>query len=671
MVTVSEVVIKYLSLGADKLVRDEDRVDAAISKTAKNAEKNEKKTKRWMERHKTALTTIGVAAAGAMAGVIAASPSLQAALSGVYLEFSMLAMDIGERWAPAFEWLEGIAGDIVEAWDKLPEPLKDVISYGLLVLLGFLAIAGAVAGLTWLLGGLTDLLTGGLGLTTAAGGLTLLGAAVGVLGGLVSGGIGVWLLWKSGVLKAVEEAGARVGQFAYNAGVVFGNLKDNIVEWLGLVAASAGHGGAQFALNWIDGIVSNIPFLGDALAPKIDSLKSSLDAAGADLQKRWDEWGSSGGLRDSLTVGVVTPAWENDPSLMKHPVTDWLDGLFGGEDTSSQADRLQEMFAGMPAVEIPGYSDSMQQLQDLQTQMETFETTADESMSQVSQSMATMASNTSTSSQSVVTTAQTTTATVAATYDGLVAKAPVWGSDLMGRFIVGVNSKYGALLSTLARIRSAIESALSFDIVSNDRTAQRWGSDFVQHFNVGLASRPIEIPEIPVPSVPEITIPVSVAAAAAPEMPTIPAEPRMIDMILGTLPDLPRLSATIDMILGAVPEIPEFDAPRTSVIDIILGAVPEMPRLSATVDAVFSAMPDPMLRQAVPAGMSAPVAPAPVMPPAASSAGGSSTSTTYNTPVSVNVTVNVSGAQARDFDERRLATVVQEQIRDALRGKGR
>ncbi|HOD86543.1 MAG TPA: hypothetical protein PKK41_08050, partial [Methanoculleus sp.] len=181
MVTVSEIVIRYLSLGADRLVRDEDRVDKAISKTAKNAEKNEKKTKRWMERHKTALTAIGVAAAGAMAGVIAASPSLQAALSGVYLEFSMLAMDIGERWAPAFEYLEGIAGDIVEAWDKLPEPLKDVLSYGLLVALGFLAIAGAAAGLLWLLGplttalgvdGLAGLLSGGLGLTTAAGGLT-------------------------------------------------------------------------------------------------------------------------------------------------------------------------------------------------------------------------------------------------------------------------------------------------------------------------------------------------------------------------------------------------------------------------------------------------------------------------------------------------------------------
>ena len=560
MVTVSETVIRFMSIGADKIVRDEDRVDKAISKTAKNAEKNEKKIGRWMERHKTALTAIGAAAAGAMAGVIAASPSLQAALSGVYLEFSMLAMDIGERWAPAFEWLEGIAGDIGEAWDNLPEPIKNFISYGLLAALVIGTIAGAVTGLTWLLGpltaalgGLTGLLTGGLGLTTAAGGLTLLGAAVGVLSGLVLGGVGVWLLWKSGVLKAVEEAGARVGQFAYNAGVVFGNLKDNIIEWLGLVAASAGHWGAQFALNWIDGIVSNIPFLGDLLGPKVDSLKATLDTAGADLQKRWDEWNSSGGLREGLTVGVVTPAWENDPSLMKHPVTDWLDGLFGGEDTSSQADRLREMFAGMPAVEIPGYSDSMQQLRDLQTQMETFEATADRSLSQVSQSMATMATNASTSSQSVVTTSQTTTAIVAATYDDLVAKAPVWGSDLMERFIVGVNSKYGALLSTLARIRSAIENALSFDITRNDLMAERWGSDFISHFATGMQAAPAPAAAIPAP---QITV--------------------------------------------------------------------------------------------APGG-----------------------GTTYNTPVSVNVTVNVSGAQARDFDERRLATVVQEQIRDALRGKGR
>ncbi len=560
MVTVSETVIRFMSLGADRLIRDEERVDKAISKTAKNAEKNEKKTKRWMERHKTALTAIGVAAAGAMAGVIAASPSLQAALSGVYLEFSMLAMDIGERWAPAFEWLEGIAGDIGEAWDKLPGPLKDVIAYGLLASLGLLAVAGAVAGLTWLLGpltaalgaeGLAGLLAGGLGLTTAAGGLTLLGAAVGVLSGIVLGALGVWLLWKTGVLKAIEEAGARVGQFAYNTGVRFRNLCDNVLGWLELTALGAAHWGAQFALNLVKPL-QNIPFLGSLIQPKIDSLQATLDAAGAELQSRWAEWETHGFL-GGLEVGVVTPSWEKDPSLMKHPVTDWLDGLFGGEDTSSQADRLQEMFAGMPAVEIPGYSDSMQQLQDLQTQMEAFETTADGSMSQVSQSMATMASNTSTSSQAVVTTSQTTTATVATEYDKLVERAPQWGSDLMGRFIVGVNSKYGALLSTLARIRSAIESALSFDIVRNDLMAERWGSDFISHFAAGMQAAPAPAAAIPAP---QITV--------------------------------------------------------------------------------------------APGG-----------------------GTTYSTPVNVSVTVNVSGAQARDFDERRLATVVQEQIRDALRGKGR
>ncbi|MFA7121363.1 MAG: hypothetical protein WC277_07765 [Bacilli bacterium] len=563
MVTVSETTIRFASTGADKVVRDEDRVDKAISKTAKNAGKNEKTTERWMERHKTALTAIGVTTAGAMAGVIAASPSLQAALSGVYLEFSMLAMDIGERWAPAFEWLEGIAGGLTEAWDKLPGPLKDVISYGLLVALGFLAIVGAAAGLLWLLGpltaalgaeGLSGLLAGGLGLTTAAGGLTLLGAAAGILAGLVLGGIVVWALWRTGVLKAVEEVGASVGQLAYNIGVVFGNLKDNLIEWLGLVAASAGLWGSQFALNWVDGIVSNIPFLGDALGPKIDSLKSTLDQAGVELQQRWDEWDSSGGLRDGLTVGWVTPAWQNDPSKFQHPVTDWMDSLFGGGDSSSQAGRLTDLFAGSPAVEIPGYADSMQQLQDLQAQMETFESTAGGSMGQVSESMAQMATNTSTSSSSVVATTQTTTAAVAATYDSLVAKAPVWGSDLMGHFIAGANMQFPALLSTLARIRSAIENALSFDIVRNDLMAERWGSDFIGHFAAGMQGAP--------------------APAAA--------------------------------------------------------------------------IPAPQITVAAPGG-----------------------GTTYSTPVNVSVTVNVSGARAQDFDERRLATVVQEQIRDALRGRGR
>lgn len=578
MVTVSETVIRFMSIGADKIVRDEDRVDKAISKTAQNAEKNEKKIGRWMERHKTALTAIGVAVAGAMAGVIAASPSLQAALSGVYLEFSMLAMDIGERWAPAFEWLEGIAGDIGEAWDNLPEPIKNFISYGLLAFLVIGTIAGAVAGLNWLLGGLAGLLTGGLGLATAVGGLKILGAAVGLVTGLVLGGIVVWLLWKTGVLKALEEAGNRHYWYLQNVLGVFRALKENVLGLLELLVNEAKYAGLRFVRGLIEPM-QNIPLLGDFVKGPLDSLNQAIEE-----QRRVLE-----GYTATLNIAIIGPKgsvemptelkipglrdkyqgltadldrywrdidWESpeDRALYgSYRASEFWDSLFGGGGTSSQADRLQEMFAGIPAVEIPGYSDTMQQLRDLQEEIENLEITAGTSTSNVSASMETMAANASTSSQSVVTTSQTTTATVAATYDDLVAKAPVWGSDLMGYFILGVNSRYPALLATLARIRSAIENALSFDIIRNDLMAERWGSDFISRFATGMQAAPAPAAAIPAP---QITV--------------------------------------------------------------------------------------------VPGG-----------------------GTTYNTPVSVNVTVNVSGAQARDFDERRLATVVQEQIRDALRGKGR
>ncbi|MFA7122193.1 MAG: hypothetical protein WC277_11985 [Bacilli bacterium] len=315
MVVVSEVAVVYTSSGADRLIRDEERTDKAISKTAKNAEKNEKKTKRWMERHKTALTTIGLAAAGALAAVVAASPGLQAALNGVYLEFSMLAMDIGERWVPAFEGLEGIAGRLTDAWEGLPEPLKDVFAYGLLVTLGLLAISGVVAGLSFLLGPLNALLGGAglagvlskLPLATAAGGLTTLGMAVAGLAGLLIGGIVVWGLWKLGVIQAIEDAGAQFGLFAQNAITILGNLKDNIVEWFSLVAASAGLWGAQLALNWMEGITSKIPILGDMLAPQIDRLQATLDSAGTELLGRWEKWGLTEGLMEGVITKEPTP----------------------------------------------------------------------------------------------------------------------------------------------------------------------------------------------------------------------------------------------------------------------------------------------------------------------------------------------------------------------------
>jgi len=315
MVVVSEVAVVYTSSGADRLIRDEDRVDKAISKTAKNAEKNEATTKRWMERHKTALTTIGLAAAGALAAVVAASPSLQAALSGVYLEFSMLAMDIGERWVPAFEILEGIAGRLTDVWEGLPEPLKDVFAAGLFVTLGLLAISGAVAGLSFLLGPLNALLGGAglagvlakLPLPATIAGLSTLTFAVSAVAGAVLGGLAVWLMWKFGVIQAIEDAGAQFGLFAQNAITILGNLGDNIVEWFSLVAASAGLWGAQLALNWMEGIVSKIPVLSGLLMPQIDRLQATLDSAGSELLGRWEKWGLTEGLLEGVITKESTP----------------------------------------------------------------------------------------------------------------------------------------------------------------------------------------------------------------------------------------------------------------------------------------------------------------------------------------------------------------------------
>jgi len=569
------VATEFASSGADKVVRDEERVEKAISRTARTAERSEGKTKQWMDRHRGALTAIGVAAGGAMAAIISQTPDLVAGLSETQLYFSMFAMELGQTWSPALEGFNGLLEAALGWFEKLPDPIKELIGGLTGIGLALLVAIPTIALFVWSLSTI-GAAAAGLSLTTAVGGLTLLGAAVGIVAGLLIGGIVVWALWRTGVLKAIEEAGARVGQFAYNAGVVFGNLKDNILEWLGLVAASAGLWGAQFALNWIDGIVSNIPFLGDLLGPKIDSLKGVLDQAGADLQKQWDEWNSSGGFRDGLTEGVVTPSWANDPSKMQHPVTDWMNSLFGGAPgagDTGQTDRLSQI---LPDFEMPaGYSDALTRLQEIQTQSEALDRTASTTASNVSASMETMAGNVSTSSQSVSSTTESAAGDVATTFDTLVSRSPKWGTDLMGHFVAGVNMQFPALLSTLSRIRSAIENALSFDIVANDRMAARWGSDFVEHFNAGLASQPIKLPEIP----------------------------------------------------------------------------------------------DLSLSQAVPAGVAAPIAPAPVIPPAPVSGAGASTSTTYSPNITVNV--NVAGAEAKTFDERKIAALVRDEIAGALRSRGR
>jgi len=652
MVLMSELVIRYAAQGHQQVLDAERRVRTSISETARTAAKESGVTKQWMERNKAALAGIGLAAGGAMAAIISQTPDLVAGLSETQLWFSMFAQTMGQEWSPALDWFNGLLEDALGWFEALPGPVKVLVSWIALIVLGLLIAIPTIALFVWSLGTIAAAL-GGLTFVTAAGGLTLLGIAVGVLAGLVLGGAVVWLLWQTGVLKAVEEAGAYVGQFAYNAGVVFGNLKDNLVEWFTLVAQSAGLWGAEFALNWVDGIVSNIPFLGDLLGPKIDSMKTVLDTAGADLQAKWAEWNSSGGFSDGLMEGVVTPSWQNDPSQMAHPVTDWLDGLLGGTaGDGGQSDRLNDLMPSMPDFAMPpGYSEATEQLRDLEQQAADLDATAATTSTNVSASMSTMAANTSTSSQLLSTATETAATGTSGTFDTLVGKAPKWGSDLMGLFVTGVNSKYGGLISALTRIRSAIESALSFDIVANDRMAERWGSDFVQHFNAGLAAQPLTLPEMPEP----------------------PKVSRVIDTTLGAVPEMPptpALSTTLDMVLGAAPDLPDI-SPTTRIVDMILGAVPEIPRISATIDAMFSAIPEFSFAQASPMGAAAPMAPAAIPAPIVGSAPAAPTRQEIITVTLESGAIQITGSKADNLNERALRQIVRDEIPAALRNRGR
>ncbi|WP_214084192.1 hypothetical protein [Methanoculleus sp.] len=156
MPLISEISIRYAAQGWQSVLDAERRVRSAISETARRAARDEGVTKRWMERHKTALLGIGVAASGAMAAIVAGSPSLQAALDESRLWFSMFAEEMGATWSPALEWFNGLLEDAYDAYEKLPEPLKSVFAWGLFVSLGILAISGAVAGLSFLLGPLIE-----------------------------------------------------------------------------------------------------------------------------------------------------------------------------------------------------------------------------------------------------------------------------------------------------------------------------------------------------------------------------------------------------------------------------------------------------------------------------------------------------------------------------------
>lgn len=489
MPVVSRVAVEFASMGADRVVRDERRVENAISQTAKNAMKSEGTVARWMDRHKSALAAIGATSAAAMAGIIALSPSLSAAMDDIRLNFSMLAMEIGETWAPAFEYLAGKVEDLTGWFEGLPEPVQGAISVITGAALGIGILAGAAAVGIW---GLSQLSLGftvlkdaaaGLTLTTAAGSLTTLGLAIAGIAGVLVGGVVVWLMWKAGVIQAIEEAGARVGQFVYNAGVMFSNFLDKVQGYLSLAALYAAKYGLEFSANFVENALARLPLIGDTFAGVADSIRSALSTVNDEIATTTER------LSHGLGEGTVT--YSSDYAF-KHPVSEAIAGV----DSAFFEDLLGWGQTGAA-------DDSIQRMEELVASLDTLNQTASTgtagTAAAFADAMSTMDTAVSTTAQNVTTSTGAIHTTTVSTFSDLIARSHGWGSDLMGEFIAGLNSRYGDLQRTLSAINTMIESALSYDIPANDRAAYRWGGDLVQHFSAGMDSLAATL-TIPTPS---------------------------------------------------------------------------------------------------------------------------------------------------------------------------
>jgi len=124
------LVMRYAAEGHQEVIRADRRVRDSVSETARHAQRDEGKTKGWLQRHMTALLGVAAVIGAAMYTIARESPSMSAAIGEIRLAFSMFFMDIGERAAPFFEELAKVAWDLLDEWDKLPEGLKNILVRG-------------------------------------------------------------------------------------------------------------------------------------------------------------------------------------------------------------------------------------------------------------------------------------------------------------------------------------------------------------------------------------------------------------------------------------------------------------------------------------------------------------------------------------------------------------
>lgn len=154
MAVVNEVETRFRVNGAKEAQRADRNVRDSIQETSKTARSERGTIDRWMDRHQTALKTIGAATAGVLAGIISASPTMRAELAGVRVAFSLFADTVVNDVLPSGRGLVGVAFDLEQSYRELPDPLRETASALFLVggaaalasfALGPVAVAAVIA----------------------------------------------------------------------------------------------------------------------------------------------------------------------------------------------------------------------------------------------------------------------------------------------------------------------------------------------------------------------------------------------------------------------------------------------------------------------------------------------------------------------------------------------
>jgi len=542
VVQLGSLVMRYAAEGYQEVIRADRQVRDNVSKTARHAQRDEAKTKGWLQRHKTALLAITGAISGAMYTIAKNSPSMSAAIGEIRLAFSLFLMDIGERLSPLLDDWSEFVWKLEEGWEKIPDDMKDAMITPLNT-----AHEKTQKSLWKILTEWTkfttnlkkrfgDIKTLMKNIPTAAieEPTEFLGGAPFKLGGKIFGDIFlpfklVEMTWSwgkdliDGITKGVDE---NKPSLMTTIKTLFSSITTKITAWLpgtiqwggllvgGLTEGVDGNkttftgsigdiidtvtskvtGWVSGAKDWGSNLISRITEGVDSQEPslltRISGVIASVTDKFGEIASGAVQWGKD--LITGITDGINT----DEPSLLSR-----IDGLVGTITTKITggisgavqwgADLITGISDGAGTTEISLVDRITSTISNVTGKItEWLGGAKDWGMNLITGIVGGVRDK----EETLYTNVTGVQTKVTRQFLDWIPNARKWGSDLMSNFIGGISSMFGALSSTLNSARRMVESALSFDIAANDRMAYRWGTDLVRYFEAGMRSAQFAVP---------------------------------------------------------------------------------------------------------------------------------------------------------------------------------